>query len=263
MNQKKILLLGMFFMLSSNYATAKEPVTCLQKAMTQEAMNDCADINLQQADGELNRVYYALQQNYLKDKLFLKKLKEAQLAWIKLRDADFEMKFPHAKDKSHYGSSFPLCAANYKTQLTLQRVAFLKEWLVGGVEGDVCNGSKQIPEQASVSKESIQQTCYVDFSGDPMKADTIELFLNMSSDNNKVTGEYNYLPYERDRRYGNIVGTIKDNVIEAKYTFEQEGEKDTVNLQIEIQDGKVIIKGEKKDEGLGVDGKLKKIDCEA
>ena len=253
--------MALLLALSTNYTFAEESDTCLEKAMTQIEMNACAGMSLKIADGELNRVYTAIQSRYANDKLFLKKLKIAQLAWIKLRDADFEMQFPHTKEQGYYGSIFPTCASSYKTELTLKRVAFLKEWLIGVEEGDACSGSKQVSQEDTEEQPPLAQ-CYQTFIGNAQDSGTIELFLSMSDGSDKVTGEYNYLPHEKDRRYGTIQGVIKEGTIKAQYTFEQEGEKDTADLQIHLKDKVASIKGNKKDEGLGLDAELQKIDCE-
>lgn len=104
-------------------------------------MNKCANIGYEEVDAELNRVYTLIKKAYQDDKSFLNKLKLAQEAWIKLRDADFSMMFPDADKLGYYGSVFPTCANGFKTQLTLERVAFLKKWLIGSEEGDACSGS--------------------------------------------------------------------------------------------------------------------------
>ena len=112
---------------------------------TQFDMNECAKIEFQKADKELNRVYKLIRKLYKDDTVFLDKLHSAQLAWIKSRDADFDLKYPYTKNheesRTHYGSIFPMCANNYKTQLTLARVEFLKQWATGIEEGDVCGGT--------------------------------------------------------------------------------------------------------------------------
>jgi uncharacterized protein YecT (DUF1311 family) len=261
MNHKKTIIVALLLSLSFNHAFAEEAVTCLEKAMTQTEINKCSNINFQIADKELNRVYSTIQSRYVQDKLFLKKLKTAQLAWIQLRDADFEMQFPHQKEEGYYGSIFPTCASSYKTELTLQRVAFLKAWLIGVEEGDSCAGSKQFSQEDTQEQPPLTQ-CYQQFIGNTKESGTIELFLTVNEESDTVVGEYNYLPYEKDRRYGTIKGLIKKNTINAQYTFEQEGEKDTVDLQIELKNKVAVIKGNKKDEGLGLDAKLQKIDCE-
>ena len=115
--------------------------SCLENAMTQMEMNRCAGIDYTEADAELNRVYKQIIKIYSDNPAFIKNLKASQRAWIKLRDADFAMRYPHADDPSYYGSSFRTCSSLYLTELTLQRTAYLKQWLKGGEEGDLCNGS--------------------------------------------------------------------------------------------------------------------------
>lgn len=268
MNKIKLLVLLALFAFSANYTFAKElkieSKTCLEKAMTQAEMNECANMDFQIADGELNRIYSAIQSRYSEDKLFLKKLKKAQLAWIKLRDADFEMQFPHADSPSYYGSIFPTCADSYKTDLTLKRVAFLKEWLIGVEEGDSCAGSKQRAMTDEVVqteiKDEIKEVCYV--SGGKEK-DLSELRLSINYGNGTVKGTYNYLPEEKDHRLGEIDGSLWKGGISAQYNFEQEGQKDTANIRIELKEREAIIQGEEKDKALGLEDRLTKIDCEA
>jgi uncharacterized protein YecT (DUF1311 family) len=131
-----------FMLTSSGYVFASQHERCIETAMTQLEMNKCSGINYKTVDDELNRVYKLLKKTYEEDKIFLAKLQAAQRVWIQLRDADFEMKFPHAdQSRYYYGSIFPSCANDFKIQLTLQRIAFLKRWLVGSEEGDICSGS--------------------------------------------------------------------------------------------------------------------------
>lgn len=127
--------------MSISVSFAEEPKSCLETAMTQMDMNKCAGVGYKEADAELNRVYKRIKAIYKDNVLFLDKLKTAQLAWIKLRDADFDLQYPHKNEPRYYGSVFPMCAASYKARLTLHRVEFLKQWLVGVEEGDVCSGS--------------------------------------------------------------------------------------------------------------------------
>lgn len=126
---------------STNCIFASQTKNCIETAMTQLEMNRCSGIEYKEADAELNRVYRLIREIYQEDKEFLNNLKVAQRAWIKLRDADFELQFPHTDEPGYYGSVFPMCASGFKTQLTLQRVEFLKRWLAGSEEGDVCSGS--------------------------------------------------------------------------------------------------------------------------
>lgn len=120
---------------------ADQTKQCLEAAVTQLEMNRCADVEFTTADLELNRIYKKIQEIYKNDGVFLEKLKMSQLAWIKLRDADIELQYPHSEETGYYGSVFPMCVSENKTRLTMQRAEFLKKWLKGEEEGDVCKGS--------------------------------------------------------------------------------------------------------------------------
>jgi uncharacterized protein YecT (DUF1311 family) len=122
-------------------ALADQTKQCLEVAVTQIEMNRCAGVEFSTVDFELNRVYKKIQEIYKNDSIFLEKLKISQLAWIKLRDANIELQYPHLEEPGYYGSIFPICVSGYKTKLTMQRTEFLKQWLNGKEEGDVCQGS--------------------------------------------------------------------------------------------------------------------------
>jgi uncharacterized protein YecT (DUF1311 family) len=136
------IILIMCFPLS---AFSSEADLCLENAKSQSDMTLCSGINHTRADAELNRVYNLIRKVYAEDKEFLSKLKTSQLAWIKLRDADLEMKFPHEDKQYQYGTAYRMCALGVSTKLTLQRVEYLKQWLTGIDEGDVCSGSISRP----------------------------------------------------------------------------------------------------------------------
>ncbi len=130
-------------------ARASEPKhinkDCWKNAVSQLDLNGCAGSETETTDAELNRVYKAIKDRNKKDAIFLKSLKKSQLAWIKYRDAQVEMKFPpygSSTDTSYYyGSMQPMCEATYETQLTRERISVLKEWLVRHGD-DGCSGSQ-------------------------------------------------------------------------------------------------------------------------
>ncbi|AZG74781.1 lysozyme inhibitor LprI family protein [Shewanella livingstonensis] len=138
---KKLSSLIILSIFLSSSACSSEVDICLEKAQTQREMTLCQGVNLTKADAELNRVYNLIRKVYADDKEFLSKLKASQLAWIKLRDADLEMSFPLADKQLQYGSIYRMCAMGIETKQTLQRVEYLKKWLAGVKEGDVCSGS--------------------------------------------------------------------------------------------------------------------------
>ncbi len=139
----RALLIALLLLLAccSNAYTTYEK-SCIETAMTQSDMNRCASIEFEEADRELNRVYQSIMSRYKAYPVFLQRLKSAQRIWIKLRDADLEMRFPHSDDAQfEYGSIYPLCVNGLLTRLTIARIVFLKEWLIGYEEGEMCSGS--------------------------------------------------------------------------------------------------------------------------
>ena len=93
------------------------------------------------ADQELNKVYKQILKDYAGQPLFIAKLKVAQRLWVQLRDAELGLKFPKT---GNYGSVQPMCEEDYLAHLTRERIKFLRVWLTGIQEGDVCSGSVRI-----------------------------------------------------------------------------------------------------------------------
>jgi hypothetical protein len=83
--------------------------------------------------------------------------------------------------------------------------------------------------------------------------------LNLAFKNDKVTGTYNWLPAEKDKRVGYLKGSIENNVIEALYTFKQEGKEDTAYIKIVLEDNKAFISGGKPE--LGLNTSISKVNC--
>jgi uncharacterized protein YecT (DUF1311 family) len=107
-------------------------------AQSQTAMNMNAGSDYEKADKELNAVYRKILQQYASQPLFIKKLKVAQRLWVQLRDAELAAKYP---ESGSYGSVSPMCESIYLETLTKERTKFLRVWLTGIPEGDVCSGS--------------------------------------------------------------------------------------------------------------------------
>jgi uncharacterized protein YecT (DUF1311 family) len=130
---KKIILI---LLLSSNFCICQ----------TQLEMNQKADNEYKKADKELNSIYNKILKDYKVDTKFITKLKVAQNAWIKFRDAEMNALFPEDNKSVEYGSVFSMCWNNALTDLTKQRIKKLKVWLNGIEEGDACSGSIKIKE---------------------------------------------------------------------------------------------------------------------
>lgn len=108
---------------------------------TQTEMNQEAQSRYLKSDKELNLVYDQILKEYNKDDEFITSLKIAQRIWVQFRDAETNSKFPARNSRIEYGSIYPLCLANYLTELTQYRTSKLKIWLIGAPEGDCCSGS--------------------------------------------------------------------------------------------------------------------------
>ena len=48
---------------------------------------------------------------------------------------------------------------------------------------------------------------------------------------NVITGQMNWMPFEKDSRKGTLSGTLKGDTVYATWSFMQEGMKDTLGLQ--------------------------------
>lgn len=139
----KILTFSIILFLTNQALYADDVKNCATEATTKVEMNACAFNSYEAADNELNRVYKEILIAYKDDPTFLKKLKIAQRAWIKLRDLDVDLEFPHSDNpRLHYGDHYSMCVSSSKKIKTIQRTNYLKQWLGKGIEGDVCNGSR-------------------------------------------------------------------------------------------------------------------------
>jgi uncharacterized protein YecT (DUF1311 family) len=109
-------------------------------AQSQTQLSTSANSKYKQADKELNTVYRQVLTQYAKQPTFIRNLKIAQRLWVQLRDAELAARFPGR----NYGSAQPMCEAAYLEGLTRTRTQFLRTWLNGIKEGDVCSGSVRV-----------------------------------------------------------------------------------------------------------------------
>lgn len=109
-------------------------------AQTQLEMNEQACSQYKLADTELNRVYQQILRAYKIDANFIKKLKNAQRAWLVYRDAQLAAIYPD-DGPGAYGSVNPMCRCHELRWLTETRTKELKRWVEGTIEGDACAGS--------------------------------------------------------------------------------------------------------------------------
>src|SRR5713226_2446707 len=90
-------------------------------AQTQAELNRDACATYKNADAEMNRTYKQILDKYLRETVFIEKLKAAQRAWIKFRDADLESLYPERDTLSAYGSVNPMCRCIAVSELTQER----------------------------------------------------------------------------------------------------------------------------------------------
>lgn len=116
----------------------------------QSDMNEAAYREWKRADDKLNEIYSQILIKYKDNQLFLDKLTDAELAWIKFRDAHLEALYPDKEPTYHYGSVYPMVYHLEKAYLTWARVKQLNQWLITYPEGVVGLGSrgqtKQYPQ---------------------------------------------------------------------------------------------------------------------
>ena len=123
-------LLLVVFLLVSLASVAQESAeyrACLDKAMTQMAMNTCASEDAARVDARLNDVYHKLLSEAAKQPDAVDKIKGAERAWMAYRDAYVEAMYP-AKDKEvEYGSIYLMNASLLRAKLTERHTTEVKE----------------------------------------------------------------------------------------------------------------------------------------
>ncbi|MBC9931632.1 lysozyme inhibitor LprI family protein [Chitinophaga qingshengii] len=108
-------------------------------AQSQSEMNKQAGLEYKEADKKLNTIYQEILKKYAANKTFINNFKDAQRLWVQLRDAQLKAMYPESAKS--YGSMFPVCKANYLTELTNQRTDAIRVWLNGLPPGETCTGS--------------------------------------------------------------------------------------------------------------------------
>src|SRR6267142_2701303 len=112
MKSKSAVLLVMFLCLlltaPGAWAQKQEKKTskCLEPAQTQRDLNDSAGNESAKAERELNATYQGILKKYADDPAFIGRLRTAQRAWLRFRDAQLQMRFPPSNQP---GSVAPMC----------------------------------------------------------------------------------------------------------------------------------------------------------
>ena len=135
-------LFSLTALLIAFHTYSDELPSCMANAQTQLEINQCAGINLLAARRTLESVLEKIRHAYTSaSPEFLTKLDVSQKAWQESVKADMELKYPLEDKRLQYGSVYPMCASGFESRLVLARIEFLREWLNGHEDGDVCSGS--------------------------------------------------------------------------------------------------------------------------
>lgn len=137
----KTLLITALLVLPLSVSTQEPSVQtdpCFAKATTQSEATACAGQALAKADAEMNLVYQQILKKHAARGNFIKRLKAAQEAWLKFRDAHVDSLFPDRDEgELQTGTVYPMCKAMEMTRLTIERTNTLKK-ILNPKEGDVC-----------------------------------------------------------------------------------------------------------------------------
>lgn len=76
--------------------------------------------------------------------------------------------------------------------------------------------------------------------------------LTVVIEGDRASGEYNWLPAFKDRRFGRFSGFMRNGVIEAAYDFRQEGRSDTTSIAIAIEADRALVSGGPPELGLNL-----------
>ncbi|MCL5244301.1 hypothetical protein M4I21_00670 [Cellulophaga sp. 20_2_10] len=93
---------------------------------------------------------------------------------------------------------------------------------------------------------------------DTTKKDVVELLLTIKGET--VIGSYVFAPADKDRRNGMLMGTIKDDVIDARYDYFFKEKQSKTTLKIYLKDTTAVIEGGAPE--LGLETTITKIDCD-
>lgn len=107
------------------------------------------------------------------------------------------------------------------------------------------------PVTQSVKTDSAVNTTAICFERAEGKNNTDSTYVQLIIKGNTVTGEMNWLPFEKDARKGLLTGTKKSNIIQANWTFKQEGATDTMKVSFKLEGNTLAQKPFKTDPKTG------------
>ncbi|RCH55821.1 hypothetical protein DJ568_03430 [Mucilaginibacter hurinus] len=94
-------------------------------------------------------------------------------------------------------------------------------------------------DTAAVNTNGLLDNCYLHTDGTAAQDSTkVHLIIK----DNKVTGEMEWLPMEKDSRSGTLEGTREGNTIKAVWRFMQEGMADSLAVEFDVSGDKLAQK---------------------
>jgi uncharacterized protein YecT (DUF1311 family) len=115
---------------------------CLQIAIGQAQLNDCASDMARGAERSMERIVDKILNLHTSDPVFIRKFTAAQMAWLRYRDAELAARFPAENSQAEYGSMFPTCWGLEHARLSHERIRSLKPWIEPSQgESETCQGS--------------------------------------------------------------------------------------------------------------------------
>jgi hypothetical protein len=107
-------------------------------AQTHVDLNKSAQNNYYTQKHLLDNMCNVISKKYADDSNFVYNFKNAQFIWEKSCEADLNLRFPK---NLIYGSSINMCYYEINTENIIERIKFIKQWIDGETEGDLCNGT--------------------------------------------------------------------------------------------------------------------------
>lgn len=116
------------------------------------------------------------------------------------------------------------------------------------VTDSAVNTSSTIHTTTALPLHATTAICFERAEG---KNNTDSTYVQLIIKGNTVTGEMNWLPFEKDARKGLLTGTKKSNIIQANWTFKQEGATDTMKVSFKLEGNTLAQKPFKTDPKTG------------
>lgn len=86
---------------------------------------------------------------------FLAKFDASQKAWEQYRQLHIQALYPGGRE--NYGSSMAFCGPMVSLGLVKERIALIKQWIIGTIEGDVCCGTIRWVSEEEYEKATGQE----------------------------------------------------------------------------------------------------------